>query len=60
MSLPYESSFINLVQLVVAGGQSSGKSSVLEGFISLPFPRDTTSCTRFATQIAFFGREEAK
>ncbi|PSN58650.1 hypothetical protein BS50DRAFT_64793 [Corynespora cassiicola Philippines] len=41
------------MQLVVAGDQSSGKSSVLEGLTSLPFPRDSTLCTRFATQIVF-------
>lgn len=32
---------------------SSGKSSVLEGLTGLPFPRDSTLCTRFATQITF-------
>lgn len=31
----------------------SGKSSVLEGLTSLPFPRDSGLCTRFATQITF-------
>lgn len=38
---------------MVVGDQSSGKSSVLEGLTSLPFPRDSTLCTRFATQIVF-------
>ena len=31
----------------------SGKSSVLESFSELPFPRDSGLCTRFATQITF-------
>jgi hypothetical protein len=44
---------IALPQIVVVGDQSSGKSSVLEGLTSLPFPRDSGLCTRFATQITF-------
>ena len=32
---------------------SSGKSSILEGLTGLPYPRDSTLCTRFATQITF-------
>ena len=40
-------------QLVVVGDQSSGKSSVLEALTGLPFPRDSTLCTRFPTQIVF-------
>ena len=44
---------IALPQLVVVGDQSSGKSSVLEGLTTLPFPRDSGLCTRFATQITF-------
>jgi len=35
------------------GDQSSGKSSVLEGLTELPFPRDSSLCTRFPTQIVF-------
>lgn len=31
----------------------SGKSSVLESFSEIPFPRDSGLCTRFATQITF-------
>jgi len=31
----------------------SGKSSVLESFSELPFPRDSGLCTRFATKITF-------
>jgi hypothetical protein len=45
--------YISLPQIVVVGNQSSGKSSVLEGLTSLPFPKDSGLCTRFATQITF-------
>ena len=45
--------YISLPQLVVVGDQSSGKSSVLEGLTELPFPRDASLCTRFATHITF-------
>ncbi|TAQ84807.1 hypothetical protein B7494_g6867 [Chlorociboria aeruginascens] len=41
------------MKLVVVGDQSSGKSSVLEGLTDLPFPRDSSLCTRFPTQIVF-------
>lgn len=44
---------MNLPQLVVVGDQSSGKSSVLAGITKLPFPRDSSLCTRFATKITF-------
>ncbi len=44
---------VRLLQLVVVDDQSSGKSSVLEGLTKLPFPGDSTLCTRFATQIVF-------
>ncbi|KAL6719642.1 hypothetical protein ACLMJK_001563 [Lecanora helva] len=45
--------YVALPQLLVVGDQSSGKSSVLEGLTSLPYPRDSGLCTRFATQITF-------
>src|SRR3984885_15888792 len=45
--------YFDLPQVVVVGDQSSGKSSVLEGLVRLPFPRDSGLCTRFATQIIF-------
>jgi hypothetical protein len=38
--------------LYISNGRS-GKSSVLESFSELPFPRDSGLCTRFATQIIF-------
>ena len=44
---------VDLPQIVVVGDQSSGKSSVLEGLIQKPLPRDSGLCTRFATQIVF-------
>ncbi|KAI9681580.1 MAG: hypothetical protein M1829_000777 [Trizodia sp. TS-e1964] len=44
---------ISLPQIVVVGDQSSGKSSLLEGLTSLPFPVASELCTRFATQIVF-------
>ncbi|KAK3074249.1 hypothetical protein LTR53_003472 [Teratosphaeriaceae sp. CCFEE 6253] len=44
---------VDLPQIVVVGDQSSGKSSVLEGLIKKPLPRDSGLCTRFATQIVF-------
>ncbi|CAI6020287.1 unnamed protein product [Clonostachys chloroleuca] len=43
---------VALPQLVVAGDQSSGKSSLLENVTGIPFPRDQTLCTRHATQIS--------
>lgn len=45
--------FVALPQIVVVGDQSSGKSSVLEGLIRMPLPRDSGLCTRFATQFMF-------
>ncbi|KAL3480843.1 P-loop containing nucleoside triphosphate hydrolase protein [Aspergillus californicus] len=45
--------YVSLPQLVAVGDQSSGKSSILEGLTGLPFPRDSSFCTRFATQIIF-------
>ncbi|KAJ5085228.1 hypothetical protein N7532_009999 [Penicillium argentinense] len=42
---------ISLPQIIVCGDQSVGKSSVLEGITSVPFPRKDGLCTRFATEI---------
>ncbi|PYH93410.1 interferon-induced GTP-binding protein Mx2 [Aspergillus ellipticus CBS 707.79] len=49
---------VPLPQLVVAGDQSSGKSSLLESLTGIPFPRDLELCTRYATQIT--SRREAE
>lgn len=46
------SKYIALPQLVVVGGQSSGKSSVLQAITRLPFPVQETLCTRFATEVS--------
>lgn len=40
----------DLLQLVVCGEQSAGKSSVLEAITCIPFPRGEGTCTRFVTQ----------
>ena len=45
------SEFVFLPQIVVCGDQSSGKSSVLEAISGVPFPRNDTLCTRFATEV---------
>ena len=48
----------DLPQLVVCGDQSSGKSSVLEAISGVPFPRDATLCTRYATEVILRRSEE--
>ncbi|KAI9835372.1 MAG: hypothetical protein M1838_005315 [Thelocarpon superellum] len=48
---------IDLPQLVVCGDQSAGKSSVLEGITTIPFPRKDGVCTRFPTEIILQHRE---
>ena len=45
------SEIVALPQLIVCGDQSSGKSSVLEGISGIPFPKQDTLCTRFATEV---------
>ena len=42
---------IDIPQLVICGGQSTGKSSLLQSLTDIPFPADTGCCTRFATRI---------
>ncbi len=44
-------SVLSLLQLVVCGEQSAGKSSVLEALTEISFPRNDNLCTRFATEI---------
>lgn len=51
---------MTILQLVVVGDQSSGKSSVLEGLTHLPLPRDSGLCTRFPTQTVFKRSAERK
>jgi GTPase SAR1 family protein len=36
---------------VIVGGQSSGKSSLLQSLTGIPFPVDSGCCTRFPTRI---------
>lgn len=38
-------------QLVIVGGQSTGKSSLLQSLTDIPFPVGADCCTRFATRI---------
>jgi GTP-binding protein EngB required for normal cell division len=42
---------VELPQIIVVGDQSAGKSSVLEALTEVYFPRASTKCTKFATQI---------
>ncbi|CAG9976186.1 unnamed protein product [Clonostachys byssicola] len=42
---------VNLPQIIVVGGQSSGKSSVLEALCRIRFPIKDGLCTRFATEL---------
>ncbi|KAI9758955.1 MAG: succinate dehydrogenase assembly factor 2 [Chaenotheca gracillima] len=46
---------VALPQLVVAGNQSSGKSSLLESLTGVPFPKGYGLCTRYATEITLRG-----
>ncbi|KAI9149526.1 Interferon-induced GTP-binding protein Mx1 [Paramyrothecium foliicola] len=43
--------FVAIPQLVIVGGQSSGKSSLLKGLTGIPFPVSGKCCTRFPTRI---------
>lgn len=45
------SGIVALPQLIVCGDQSSGKSSVLEAISGIPFPKQESLCTRFATEV---------
>ena len=43
--------YIDLLQLIVCGDQSLGKSSVLEAISRIRFPSNGNLCTRFATEL---------
>ena len=45
------SEYTALPQLIVCEDQSSGKSSVLEAILRMPFPCKDTLCTRFTTKV---------
>ncbi|KAH6886276.1 P-loop containing nucleoside triphosphate hydrolase protein [Thelonectria olida] len=51
---------VNLPQIIVVGGQSSGKSSVLEALTRFRFPVEEGGCTRFATEIILRYAEETR
>jgi GTP-binding protein EngB required for normal cell division len=42
---------LSIPQLIIVGGQSSGKSSLLQSLTGIPFPVDSGCCTRFPTRI---------
>ncbi|TEA16358.1 Vacuolar protein sorting-associated protein 1 [Colletotrichum sidae] len=42
---------LDIPQLVIVGGQSTGKSSLLQSLTDIPFPVGSGCCTRFATRI---------
>ncbi|SPO04599.1 uncharacterized protein DNG_07284 [Cephalotrichum gorgonifer] len=42
---------VEIPELVVIGEQSTGKSSLLQALIDIPFPVGTGCCTRFATRV---------
>ncbi|KAI5461635.1 P-loop containing nucleoside triphosphate hydrolase protein [Mariannaea sp. PMI_226] len=42
---------LEIPQLVIVGGQSAGKSSLLQTLTGIPFPVDEGCCTRFPTRI---------
>ena len=45
------SSEIKLPTIVMAGNQSSGKSSVVEAIAGIPLPRSSGTCTRCPTEV---------
>jgi GTPase SAR1 family protein len=46
------SDIIDFPQIIVCGDQSSGKSSVLEAISRVSFPKDSSVCTLFPTELA--------
>ncbi|KAF4472476.1 interferon-regulated resistance GTP-binding [Fusarium albosuccineum] len=51
---------VNLPQIIVAGEQSAGKSSVLEAISHVRFPTDSNLCTRFATELILRQADETR
>ncbi|CAM1507917.1 Fc.00g047650.m01.CDS01 [Cosmosporella sp. VM-42] len=45
------SDYLKTPQLIIVGGQSTGKSSLLQSLTNIPFPVGTGCCTRFPTRI---------
>ncbi|KAF2804533.1 uncharacterized protein BDZ99DRAFT_491056 [Mytilinidion resinicola] len=45
------SHYVSLLQIIVCGDQSSGKSSVLEAISGVLFPIKSSLCTRFPTEL---------
>jgi len=43
--------YVSLPQIIVCGDQSSGKSSVLEAISGVSFPKSSSLCTRFPTEL---------
>ncbi|KAK1758864.1 P-loop containing nucleoside triphosphate hydrolase protein [Echria macrotheca] len=43
--------YVSLPQIIVCGDQSSGKSSVLEAISGVAFPKSSSLCTRFPTEL---------
>ena len=48
---PLSNNSLHSPQLVIVGGQSSGKSSLLRGLTDIPFPVSGGCCTRYPTRI---------
>lgn len=51
---------VSLPQLIVCGGQSSGKSSLLEGLTSLRFPTDDGTCTTFPSEVIMREKDDVE
>ncbi|KAI0122915.1 vacuolar sorting protein VPS1 [Xylariales sp. AK1849] len=47
----YGNLLTSALKLVIVGGQSTGKSSLLQSLVDIPFPTGQGCCTRFATRI---------
>jgi hypothetical protein len=49
---------LELPRIIVCGSQSSGKSSVLETIVGIPFLRKSRLCTRYKIQVTALRRAE--